>query len=640
MKKITCVILCMLILLQMVCILPVSALEYGDFRYEINNGVVTIMEYLGTDAHVTVPGSIDGMPVIAIGNRAFNYNLHIESVILPEGLIAIGGYAFLYCSNLTDISIPDSVREVGSYAFIQTPWIENQTDTFVVVGDGLLYQYNGDDSHVVVPEGIKILGDSSFAFCESIESVQLPDSLTAIHRLAFGYCRSLTEVIFPDRPISIGAGAFESCEALQRVTLLPSIQSIAADAFRDCTKLAIYGFDGSYAHEYAVQNNITFRNLRKLPVKQLGLYMGNEQVYTIAKQSLRAGALIYSQDAQEPTLIGALYRNGVLVDMKITPIPVTAEDTVYYTEPFDLTNISGAIDDYALRAFVWERSSLAPLAKSAFTNASTTEPYHFTEKEFAERLDGSTVTIPLTEAFAEDLLEVRYVDFITHNKTSAAINGLIAGDKDIIFTTYPAESDFQAAANAGVELECVPVVNDAFVFLTNVANPTKSLTQEQLRDIYSGITTDWSDFGAITSPLPIIAFQRNETSGSQTGMLEFMGNIPIMISEEERVIIISMGDLIDGIGLYANAIGYSYYYFAENQEEYYIYREYVGYLAVDGVVPTNDTIRNGQYPIITPYYAIIRKDAPQGGFARELLAYALSARGQGVAEQAGYVGVR
>jgi len=63
-------------------------------------------------------------------------------------------------------------------------------------------------------------------------------------------------------------------------------------------------------------------------------------------------------------------------------------------------------------------------------------------------------------------------------------------------------------------------------------------------------------------------------------------------------------------------------------------------LAVDGVAPSNETIKNGTYPIVTPYYAIIRKDEPADSFARKFLQFALSKQGQEIAEQAGYVGLQ
>jgi len=709
MKKIAFILICVLVMAQLPFALTASAMEYHGFEYGITDGTVGIIRYNGDSANVVVPGIIDGMPVTHIAPYAFYRNENLESVLISHGVESIGIGVFDGCTNLTYVEIPLTVKLVGNYAFADTPWLANQTRDFVVVGDQVLLKYNGSDTHVDIPGGIKTLGSGAFEFCTAVETVNIPGSVKTIqphtfyasgltsidipegmtvHESAFAGCNELRSVVIPQNwteiPFGLFSGcarletvnipdgittireyAFSGCPALEKITLHRGVTDIANYAFTNTYNLTIYGYRGSYAQKYANIHEIPFVNIWNTAVRNLGVYNGNTQVYTLSEQNLRVGALVDSCDMKNPVLIGALYRSGILVDTKTASITPGVEDAMYYTEAFDRASMQGDLADYEIRAFVWEKSTLEPLASNTVVSASTVEPYHFTEQEFRDRLDGSTVTIPLTTAFAEDLLALGYVDFITHNKTAAAITNLINGDKDIIFTTYPADEDFIAAAAAGVELECVPVVNDAFVFLANVDNPVEGLSQEQIRDIYSGQITSWIDmFGiaffrdlAVGSFINeetgeeyfvfhpehnfdrIMAFQRNETSGSQTGMIDFMGDVPISIVEDDRAMAWGMGRLVDGIGEYVNAIGYSYYYFAENQNEYYEYRDRVKYLALDGVMPTNETIRSGEYPVITPYYAIIRKDAPEGGFARELLKYVLSEKGQYVAETAGYVGV-
>ena len=272
--------------------------------------------------------------------------------------------------------------------------------------------------------------------------------------------------------------------------------------------------------------------------------------------------------------------------------------------------------------------------------------YTITAADFIQRLDGSTVTQPLTQALADSLFGDA-APVVVHNKTSQAIRGVINGDKGIAFVTYPSAQDFADAAAAGVDLECVPVVKDAFVFLVNTANAAKGLTQRQIRDIYSGkITGGWielmgPDFYSNPGGFDKIqAFQRVAESGSQSGMVNFMGDTPIMIPESERYAVEMMGMLVDEIGINLNAIGYSYYYFVENQTEFFMYNWNVKYIEVDGVLPSNTTVKNGSYPLITPYYAVFRSDAPQNGFARALLRYTFSDEGQSIAELAGYVGAK
>ena len=72
------------------------------------------------------------------------------------------------------------------------------------------------------------------------------------------------------------------------------------------------------------------------------------------------------------------------------------------------------------------------------------------------------------------------------------------------------------AKEKGVELQVVPVVKEAFVFLVNKQNPVDVLTVKQIRDIYQGIATNWNELGGTDKE--IIAYQRPENSGSQTIM--------------------------------------------------------------------------------------------------------------------------
>lgn len=253
------------------------------------------------------------------------------------------------------------------------------------------------------------------------------------------------------------------------------------------------------------------------------------------------------------------------------------------------------------------------------------------------RVDGSTVTIPLSEAFAAAVMHLSIEEarqYILHNKTHSAYINLIDGKADIIFVTSPSEEEFAYAKDSGIELEVVPIVSEGFVFLTSSDNPVKDLSLKQIRDIYSGKIINWKDVGG--EDKKIVAYQRPENSGSQTGMLDLViGPDEIMAAPTEKVIA-DMGGLVDAVAVYTNeedAIGYSYYYYVTDMWK----NDKVKLLAVDGVYPDNDTISDGSYPIRTAYYAVLRSDEPEGSNARKLLEWILSEQGQRVAEEAGYV---
>ena len=256
------------------------------------------------------------------------------------------------------------------------------------------------------------------------------------------------------------------------------------------------------------------------------------------------------------------------------------------------------------------------------------------------KVDGSTVTIPLSEAIAAKLTgltieEVR--PYILHNKTHQAYVNLINKKADIIFVTSPSEEELALANDASILLEVIPIVSEAFVFLTHQDNPVKNLTLEEIRHIYAGKITNWSEVGG--KAIPIVAYQRPVNSGSQTGFLDLvMRDLTPMTPPKERIVA-GMGELIDAVAAYENvpdALGYSYYYFVVDMWG----NENVELLEVDGVYPEKETIRTGEYPVKTAYYAVIRGDEPKNSPVRQMVEWILSDAGQNLAEEAGYVKIK
>lgn len=262
----------------------------------------------------------------------------------------------------------------------------------------------------------------------------------------------------------------------------------------------------------------------------------------------------------------------------------------------------------------------------------STEPL-YTDENYP-KVDGSTATAPLAEAF-EANFKGKKIDEVNveHSKTHKAYEKLINKELDLILVTSPSEDEEKLAEKANVELEVTKVVNEGFVFFLNKNNPVNSLTVEQIQKIYSGEITNWKEVGG--NDEEIIAYQRPKNSGSQTGMLDLVMKDKKIKDAPKEDIAMSMSDIIDAVSNYDNkesAIGYSYYYYANTM---YLSDE-IKLLKVDGVEPNNDTIKNGEYPILTAYYIVNRKDDISSE-AESLKENMLSTRGQKVAEEAGYV---
>ena len=93
-----------------------SAPEYFGFGYIEENGNITIISYSGKSTELIIPASINGSPVVAIADNAFESS-SLVSVSIPETLKSIGWFAFSGCSKLERIIIPKNVTEIGYSAF-------------------------------------------------------------------------------------------------------------------------------------------------------------------------------------------------------------------------------------------------------------------------------------------------------------------------------------------------------------------------------------------------------------------------------------------------------------------------------------------------------------------------------------------
>ena len=260
-------------------------------------------------------------------------------------------------------------------------------------------------------------------------------------------------------------------------------------------------------------------------------------------------------------------------------------------------------------------------------------------RENFPRIDGSTSLIPLEAGIRAAIfgksIEQAEKD-VAHTTTWGSFKRLLSGDADIIFSTPISAEQQKMADEAGIKLEQVPVVKEAFVFVVNAKNPVDALSQQQIKDIYSGKITNWKQVGG--SDEPIIAYQRNTDSGSQNYMIDFMGETPLMEAPTE-LRPGSMGGLMDVIAPNdgsLGSIGYSVYAYAADM---YGTGDNIKFIKVDGAAPTKETIISGEYPLSSYNYAIFRADEPEEGAVRRLAEWMTSYDGQLAAAKAGYATV-
>ena len=297
---------------------------------------------------------------------------------------------------------------------------------------------------------------------------------------------------------------------------------------------------------------------------------------------------------------------------------------------------------------LWQYEPFAPDTKAASLDESSTLTL---SEDALLRLDGATALYPVYAGFVQAVypqgeypLYAATEDgcgLVTCSGTVDAYQRLIQGDTDLIFAAAPSQEQLDMAAQAGVELHLTPIGREAFVFFVNSKNPVEGLTVEEIQGIYTGQITNWSQVGGKNQS--IRPFQRQENSGSQSALLRLMEGLPLIEPEQEDRIS-GMGGIIRDVAdyrNYSNAIGFSFRFYASEMEA----NDQIRLLALDGVPPAKETIRDGSYPISDSFYAVTaastgqpdpRESDPQ---LDAFLRWILSEQGQRIIEDSGYVGI-
>ena len=260
----------------------------------------------------------------------------------------------------------------------------------------------------------------------------------------------------------------------------------------------------------------------------------------------------------------------------------------------------------------------------------------FTKEEWPV-VDGATAFLPFYQEMTARMLGItneEAAEYLMCSTTDYAYPNLWQRKADIIFCLGPSHEQVNSAAEAGVEFAETPFAREGFVFFVNKDNPVDDISCEQLHDIYAGKITNWKELGG--NDEEIIAYQRTEGSGSQTGLyLHIINQAEVQEPPKEKRIS-TMGEIIDAVAGYENAegaIGYSYRYFVTNMH----YDDQIKMLKVEGVYPDYDSIADGSYPLISNVSAVFRKDEPEDSAVRKIADWCRGPQGAWLAKELGYV---
>lgn len=171
-------------------------------------------------------------------------------------------------------------------------------------------------------------------------------------------------------------------------------------------------------------------------------------------------------------------------------------------------------------------------------------------------VEGSDTMGDLLKIWADEFMKTNPSVPVSINKgdTSQGIAALIARTTDLASASRDLTDEEVVLSHKNkVRLKKVTVARDSVAIFVNSENPVEDLTMEELRDVFSGATSNWSKVGGIDEPIEV--FAREEGSGTSKF---FIGHVlkNSKITESAKTVE-SIEIMMDSIGKNKNAIGYA-----------------------------------------------------------------------------------
>lgn len=244
-------------------------------------------------------------------------------------------------------------------------------------------------------------------------------------------------------------------------------------------------------------------------------------------------------------------------------------------------------------------------------------------------VEGSTTLGPVARAFAERCMASRSgVEIsVTETNSTGGARSLINGACDVAaMSRFPRDAEFKAAIYNGVLPVAHPAAIDAVAVIVHPSNPVKTLTTEQLRDIYTGRVTNWKELGGGDGPIARIV--REPASGTQDAFETLVMDREKIAKGAEQAT--SSTSVCIRVKDAPNAVAYVGLGFVN---------EAVKAVAVNGVAPTKRAVRAGRYPLVRPLFLVTNGYPKVGSALHSFVTLALTPDGRRMVEDAGLVPV-
>ena len=234
--------------------------------------------------------------------------------------------------------------------------------------------------------------------------------------------------------------------------------------------------------------------------------------------------------------------------------------------------------------------------------------------------DGSTSMEKVIGALSESFMANNADTTVTYNPTGSGsgITAVQEGTCDIGLSSRALKDEEKSAG-----LKETVLAYDGIAIIVHPDNPVSDLTIEEIAQLYTGEITNWKDVGGNDAQVVLIG--REAASGTRDGFESITGTKEKCLYRQELT---STGDVITAVSQNPDAIGYA---------SLASIKDSVKALNVDGVTPSEATVKDGSYKVQRPFVLVTVEGKALTPVAQAFFDYATSPDAAAIIAKAGAV---
>ena len=232
--------------------------------------------------------------------------------------------------------------------------------------------------------------------------------------------------------------------------------------------------------------------------------------------------------------------------------------------------------------------------------------------------DGSTSMEKVIGALSESYMTANSGVTVNYNPTGSGITAVQEGTCDIGLSSRALKDEEKSAG-----LKETVLAYDGIAIIVHPDNPVSDLSIDQIAKLYTGEITNWKDVGGKDAEVVLIG--REAASGTRDGFESITGTKDKCQYRQELT---STGDVITAVSQNPDAIGYA---------SLASIKDSVKALNVDGVTPSEATVKDGSYKVQRPFVLVTAEGKTLSPAAQSFLDYATSSEAASIIAKAGAV---